>query len=443
MICLMHLTSLLCMEKQCKENLFVSYAKDTNEFPLTKLKTTPVYQKIPLTANEPGWEKLNEIADIKNTHLSALSEPITQYTNSWIKKTNKEEQKPNSPIIQKLYEQAFSLAQDSWINGYRNIKNKDLLILLRNMHEAEQYSINEDIMGAFTYKQSCGKENYFAARRCATLLFGYFKKYRLNATKAKELLQPHNYFDRVDKKEEKKIAVNLCKQLDITLTEISYQENTAKKINVDFPHFWQLEVDLEKLFLSDEDKLQTLICCIYNQKKLSKNCPHGTYTDLKAEFCKETASLLELFHYVKEQEQRTYNIIQMIENAKKAKEILHEKDLALSILKSDKLTFYDYFHTPESVTDKKNKAIILCNLIDHYNKTKNEKMTPIPDQFVAYNLNKNLDIALPDSFNHTLFDKDSYAFEEFKQLCIAIRELVDLKSKHIQECVTYLYGKHA
>ena len=433
MICLMHLTSLLCMEKPRKQNLFVPYTEDANAFTLTTLKSVPDYQPIPLTANEPGWEKLNEIGDIKNTYHSPL-EPITQYTTSWVPRP------ASQRIIEKLYDQAYFFAHNNW---NRDIKNKDLLLLLRNIHEAERYNINEDIMGAFAYNQTY-KEGYFtedsSRARGTILLFGYFKKYRLNATEAKELLPPHNYFDVVE--EEKKIAINLSKQLGITLTKVSYQKNTEKKTSADFPHFWQLAVHLKKLFGSGGEKMKTLVCYIYNQENLSKDYPHETYTDLKAEFYKETAYLLELFSYVDEPEQRTYNLIQMIENGKKAKEVLHEKDLALSILKSDKLTFSDYFRTQEYITNTKNKAILLCNLIDHYNTTKKGKITPIPDQWRAYNVNNGLYLALPDSFNHTLFDKDMYAFEELDQLLTAIKELKYLKSKDIQKCVTDLYGKH-
>jgi hypothetical protein len=116
MICLMHLTSLLCMEKPHKENLFASYTQDSNAFALTTHKPTPDYQKIPLTANEPGWEKLNEIANIKNTRLS--SEPITHYTNSWVKKTNKEELKP---IIESIVVSIINSRVDSYCSTMKNL----------------------------------------------------------------------------------------------------------------------------------------------------------------------------------------------------------------------------------------------------------------------------------------------------------------------------------
>ncbi|HEX4069038.1 MAG TPA: hypothetical protein VHX42_02980, partial [Candidatus Babeliales bacterium] len=52
---------------------------------------------------------------------------------------------------------------------------------------------------------------------------------------------------------------------------------------------------------------------------------------------------------------------------------------------------------------------------------------------------KELDLALPDSFNSKIFDENSYAFDEFKKFREYVIELMDTSNQEIQLYVNCVY----
>jgi len=431
------------MELQHKKEYSIKHEEDLTEIPLQPL------QKIPLTANELGWEKLNDIALYK--------EPVTEYINTWVKKTSKEENNQLSTQLdhnrmQQLYNQA-----NTFIKKYHStetaatLRNPDLILLLKNMHEANQNDINEDMISNFIYKNY--HENFYSHyyKQRAILLFYCLKRYRLQKT-INEQLPPENHCEEKYKPITKNIKSKLAQTLDLNITEtVSANPNYWEKNSFDnafkrkYPAYYQLSYDIRELLKEkNQGSVNAIVSCFYNDEtQWLKPSSQGIYNNLNRDFYVKSNNVLcgrgirRYRDYVEE----TYDLLQIIQNAKTSKDILEEKDLAISILTQKTMPLLDYFF---EIKQNNNKVIILCALLEKYNKKRQKKKTPTPQQLFYYEtLTDTINIAFPDSFNKTLFDKNHYAFEEFKQLIEDINILNNSSAEDIQKCVTALYGKES
>ena len=93
----------------------------------------------------------------------------------------------------------------------------------------------------------------------------------------------------------------------------------------------------------------------------------------------------------------------------------------------------------EDISYQKNRILLFCSLVQKYNEAKGIKKTPTPAHYSHYFLINVLNIALPNSFDATLVDKNSVAFEEFKDLITDIIELKHQSKEAIARKVNFLY----
>jgi hypothetical protein len=103
-------------------------------------------------------------------------------------------------------------------------------------------------------------------------------------------------------------------------------------------------------------------------------------------------------------------------------------------------------HPPKQEYDFKNetknkKISILCHLIKQYNDQRKTKETPTPQQQKTYKCGIPIfKFSLPDTFDSTLLDEETYAFKEFNELVHKFSLLRSSSDENVQECINQIYA---
>ena len=406
-----------CMEIERKELFIADPYGDFTEIPLNNL--TQQNQNYLCTANEPGWEKLNNIANglysnnkaiVKNpTDLKPIYRPTinTNNTATTKKQIKSQEKKPFLKTIVPQMQPDYDLMEKLCINAcrifYPQVRNQSLTSLIQKMNSAKTTGITEDIMGNFSCSRWWGAHYKI---HHAALLFGCLKK---------PGQAQYN---------------QLAQDLGIINNSL-FQEN---------PTYNHLK-NILKILKTKENfsTIQLLACCLYsNEKTVIEDYFSGSYTNLTEEFHKKAS---DLFLYGGSL-QELYNLVQIIDRAKTLRDIQKEKNLGYAILAFEPPiieSFFKQLNVDHSISDIKNRISLLCLLIKKYNQSRGSKTTPTGKQNVCYKLVKDLDLALPDSFNNNLFDQNCYAFEEFEQLKTETATLMNSEEQTVHNCVTIRY----
>jgi hypothetical protein len=205
--------------------------------------------------------------------------------------------------------------------------------------------------------------------------------------------------------------------------------NNAKKINSNF----------------------LLLPCLYSNTEILFNVyPQYTVTDFDS-FYSYARSLLSIsydhkFYFHDHNTCSIYNFLNLVECIKNVENLSCEKDMYYKILNFDPTQTYKgiilkFFNKDYATVTTKNFIAILYTLAEKYNQARGNKKIPTGKQYNAYFYQKELDIALPDNFDASLFDKKIYAFTEFKQLENNVRTLMKASTQDIQQCVNQLYSQ--
>lgn len=414
-----------------------------------------------IKAEQPDWEQLEAISktpyERKQSTITNEFELPTVYKQ--INKTAKQEEKkpflcmltsaqPNKHLMEQLYTSAYE-----FVDYELNIKQPDLninttnfLMLLQNMKNAhDNCGITADCMGTYAYK-SYDRDT---TNKYIPLLFCCLKRYLLTVQETKEDLDlelfstknenlPHIFGVENFKTINSEQLPDAAQLKGIFFKKYPAQNHLCSKLKI--------------LMSSDtfNHTRNTLTRCLYTseQQILFSNYSNGDYTDLKKEFYDKVYSLL-----IKNgSSQDIYNILMMIEKAKEQGDIQKESDLGRAMLNFDPTettmeTVMRWFNTSYSAIDTKkynaidtkNRIALFCNLVEKYNNAQPHKLRPTPLQYFCYNRQKELDLALPDSFNSKIFDENSYAFDEFKKFREYVIELMDTSNQEIQLYVNCVY----
>ncbi|HLJ31688.1 MAG TPA: hypothetical protein VKU36_04580 [Candidatus Babeliales bacterium] len=311
-------------------------------------------------------------------------------------------------LIERIYFDAFNFGRiDNF--SLQHEENKTLINMITNMHTLEGKGITADHLSIHAYDQCNWKTDPHLKQRLP-LFFGCLKNYQQGALQKKEILPRDHYYD---------ISV---------LPESAFQKA--------YPNYYTLAYSIVALFKASN--LKDLLIFLYSKKRMSfhHHYPESTEIDLKNTFYPEVNFLLDIEIAVLDNNlDRLYNLLQLTEKAKDC--YINEKKLGLAIADLE-LNAADTLRN-EDVSYQKNRAMLFCSLVQKYNEAKGIKKTPTPAHYSHYFFINVFNIALPDSFDATLVDKNSVAFDEFKDLITDIIELKHQSKEAIQRKVHFLY----
>jgi hypothetical protein len=326
----------------------------------------------------------------------------------------------NNTIVEKLYNDVSAFIQIN-MNGYLlrsdQLRSKKLSHLITSMNKAQSNGFHEDYMGIFSHNKNCSHPQI-------PLFFGCLKKYRLTTSTTNETLPFYN-----KEKAEPLFDNSLAYALGITNSPTQY------------PAYIHLTHCLSALSLQKIETVTTLASCLYkNQHILFKN-EAVSYTDLKNDFYNRAYDLLQdgLSFDVRSKSNDIYNLLHIIEKAKINKDIDQERNLGDGIINTKPKAVLDWF-IDEDLNSTKNRISLFCIFIEKYNRARGNKKIPTGEQYDCYCLQQKIDLAFPDSFNSTLFDKNIYAFTEFEQLTSDTQKLMNSDDETVQQSVDQIYN---
>lgn len=459
-------SSLLCMEQW--HNPYYDYDNNQHE-------TVPVYiagfntitTSYPYKTNqyygqhssygqshEPSWEFLNSImnAPYESSQPPIMNEvelmPIYKPTNitnmqqekKSLLKTNS--LKPDISSMKKLHAEAIDLIRCSttYKLGAQTNQKHLLVSLIKQMNNVRNKNIHEDTMGRFAYKYTKKtRANDRDISPIPALFFTILKQYALTVDKTGEQLPLH--FD---------TKTTSLKEI-LTLPSHTNSHNihsSERQTSCDFdqyPAFFKVLYALKHAYQEiPSESIHIFNDYVYGSKnELRQDYNLGLYKELKNEFYNKAYSALVLKEYCDIRDM--YNLIEIIDNAKKSHDINNEDDLATSILGfhvDEPITarFLNIFNSSHDIDNVKKRIIIFCALAKKYNNARGSKITPTINQHQAYYIKKTLGIHLPASLcNDNLLDEHVYALEEFTQLHNEVRILIDSNDSEVQKCINTLY----
>jgi len=330
------------------------------------------------------------------------------------------EGKKGNNRIQKLYVQLFSFTKLYERKQYLNpplLINDKLISLLNSIHnDQKNHNITEDIIGHFAYEKY---DSTLSIDR-SLLLLSFLKKYRLETKETNEQLPFIDHNELISEP----IVSDYSEYNNLTWEQLSSHTCIKQKLKINlqtYPAYCALMWNIEKLFHENSEKIQALVRCLYtDEKEFSKNKLQKLYDNLRVDFPLKVTQLLQYkADDIEKHLDQLYDLLQIIEYAKRSHHIKEENELAIAEILIWDNNFgvfqpYPTFSTP-----------IVCSLIEIYNNAKSKKITPIIQQYLGYTLQQNWNLALPHSFNNSLFDKNMYAFEEFADLIKDIQKIMD------------------
>ena len=460
----------LCMEKQRSK---WHDKNNTLDIPLTVINQTPPRQGFKgnaqpnatavCTANEPGWEKYDEIMNITYKNNQPVIINPTDLTTVYRPDNNNAAQEkkpflrtitpvpPDANIMEKLYKSLYNDTK-TLVDHYNNTyctdtlaKDKRLILLIQNLRDAKKIYINEDIMGKFAYNYWYGT-TYFpditGVCKYISLFFGCLKQYTLTTNNTKEKLPSDNDI-RMIIQATPTVDNKLAKTLGITTeTENRAKETLLLNFKIKHSAYYKLTEGLMYLILRQEAIATTLqekivrifASCLHSDEKIIlEDYSDGSYKNLKDDvFSIIFWALFNIGEY-NVRNNRIYKVLKIIERAKISNDMTHEKNLGYDILELKPKLFFDYS------SKAKNYISLFCILVEKYNLERGNKITPTVTQYYCYNLKNNISLALPDSFNSSPFNPDHYALKEFDQLLDDIAFLMKSDAAIVQQFVNQLY----
>lgn len=408
-------------------------------------------------ANEPCWEIYDAIMDAtyksdnKNTDHTDL-EPIYKIKNNITSSTKQKiapeqksflstiiEAKPHSNIMKKLYGQAYDFTWNNMSDEDTisiDLRKKELVDLIKNMREAYAMGIHEDMMGQFTYDEW----SIYYRHLYIPLIFGCLKQYRLTTSQTQEPLPPAECITESDTLED-----SVAQMFNIphpTTAVINATSQSKNHIN-NYPAYRDLTYHLAQLFNAYSPFIITLNDYLYGEKNIltppvqiyyDADCPSNFYQKIRAfmmNIHKHTAENFNLLH----------DLILTINTAKQKQEINSAKDLGYALLADKSTYFVDFLDSKNWIHYVRNYAALMCLLIEKYTETKQNKITPTPEQYICYKVKNNLNLILPES-HHILLDEEIYALKEFTQLLNDIKQLSKTADQNTcQQIVDQLYDE--
>ena len=473
-----HTSSLLCMEQERpKKRTTSSEALPPSVNPCTILSVhvlsaypnmpyaTPVHakhvsQSLPQNmptceANQPGWQYLNKIMntsyqsnqpacasefELKPTYRP-MTKTVTQQETKPLLQTNPSQ--PDKAIMEKLYKSACHITSDQY---KRNTDTKDryetLIRLINDMRNAKNNGIHEDLMIKFAYTKESMLATYF---------FSCLKMYN----QSEETLPHIN--DLITTKKVPRIQNQLAHLLNIPSqynTTTTTQHINNYEIERKYLALNVLRIDTISSHSSTD--ISALFSYIYSTAKETHNDYVGlSYDDLKDKFYELAYYVVKHRIYMPNDRQRyknrIYDLLKIIEAGTTLNPQKQEDDFGYDMITKE-LTISETlgtFISPtflicDNIPRIKKYIGLLCSLIKKYNKERETRCTPTKEQMLAYKAYESLYIALPDSFDTTLFDTTLYAFKELTKLSENISylselELYKIDQNLVDECVQYLY----
>ena len=439
-----------------------SSQEDFTEIPLSDLQQQK--QNYLCTANEPGWKKLNDIANGPYSNNKAIVknptdlEPIyrTNNTATTTKRIENQEKKPflqtptsldpDTKVMQKLYSDTYDVTNhygSKYTHRIKLIRNLDLSILIESMNDRRNNNnINEDRMGQFAYHEQ--SKLFSRGDEITTIFFSCLKRYRLTIESKPEEL-PYT----CNNQETKNTISNEYLAQALGITDV---KNTKKQSLLltytylrDFPAYLALADSFINIFRHTYETRNNFATCLHSDEKIVfKDYLSATYVHLKNEFYKKAHDVL--CHYSNFNTNNNnevtadalYNFLQIIETAKLKHDIKSEKNLGYDILGFEPTTGYFDGENYSSIKTK-NRISFFCQLIGEYNRNRAHKTTPTGKQYDCYRLKKETNAALPDSFTSTVFDENIYAFKAFKKLIKAVEILIKISDETVQLFVNKVY----
>lgn len=414
------------------------YSSVIQPSPMTTVQLTPIYKPANTNTTQKS-KKTNATLTEKNKKWllnsnspEAIEVTITQKDKEWFLDTNSLQPEKIIPqvltIMEALHGQAYNI-----LNRYRHnttrskqkFENEQFAQIIKDMNNAKEKGINENLMGEFAYKKGWDS--------CIPIIFMLLKKYNATVQATGEKL-PFVYSS---KKPSLTEILNTRTNTN-TKNVTPHITNTCNEITK-YPAFFQLIYTLcdtaqEQLSYSSTETFMTYL--YENNNILLEDYSDGSYKDFKSEFYTKAYDMLQAFLH--ESGVNCYNLVQMIDKAKEMGEIHNEDDLIAhmasytapqSFMTQLKSTF-DSSH----IDTERKRIVLFCRLVKIYNNKRGFKMTPTLNQHHAYSVKRALDISLPESLkNKDLLDENSYAFEEIAALKDATNVLKKLDANEIKE----------
>jgi hypothetical protein len=356
-----------------------------------------------------------------------------------------QEQKPidNNYLINQLYQSAHEYIQyhrskNRNLTDHQKLltKHQRLIDIIMLMEKAKSNNLHEDSICRFAYQED--KKNWVKNphTQALPLFFGCLKKYIATINSTKETL-PFNGN-----------GLYINSELAQTLN-IPYSKSTQKTIdNIpnDYPAYAALKNSVKKIKTTQFIKwnfyfrFPELSSCLYEDASLLCNdYPNYDITDFD-HFYYNALSLLNSINY---SDDDPYNFLNLIACIKNKKIISPEENILSKILNYEPTeTFrgqwFNFWICDYATIQTKNRIALLYTLAEKYNNARNNRKTPTGKQYKAYADYKELNIALPDAFDATLFNENMYAFDAFAELINDIQKLMKTTPQDLQRCVNQL-----
>jgi hypothetical protein len=350
-------------------------------------------------------------------NIQEEQKPFLQTNN--LTKTN------NSCLANQLYKAARDYMHCVYHDTYSMKHHKLLVDTIVLMNKAKSNNITEDFMGKLAYK--CGK-------KITSLFFSCLKKYMITISTTKEQLPFDSYTLYTNTKLPQ--ALNL-----------PYKNPSEEEIKT-IPFFHPAYINLSNTTHKIERHHSKLCDCLYsNTKILFDDYPeYNDVTDFSDfyHYARDLSIPYELYEYWPDCDSYISNVLNLIERIKKIEHTSSQKDICHKILNFDPTQTFkgiirDFFLHNYATVTKKNFLVILYTFAEKYNHARGDKKTPTYKQYKACLYQKNLDLALPDDVDATLFDDNMYAFAEFSQLIDNVKILAKADAYDRQQCVNQLY----
>lgn len=393
--------------------------------------TTPAYfsyinpmhisnQIIP--AMEPGWEKLNEIANISYTSINCTVEPLQPVYHD--KREQRERDSSQSFVrtnnlpplrkehMQRLYEQVKQLIDPENITS--KYSQRFTLMMHRCINDCntakQLYDITEDRLGKFAFKQHNAWE--------AALFFSSLKQYN-KAIILNDEKMPLHFGGLSD------LAQALGLSLDMLNKPLSM--TIAMKLFVE---------DICHINRAKKKYSKVLVSLLYSGKKIVKE--HEGCIVVDPEWRKLFFD--DAFRYLWRPVKLGGLLDAMITKLalmKKAECFDNDYSFVNFAFNYDPGSLERFkmawIEADVSYVSQKNKVALLSVLIAKYNSARGSKINPTNKDLGAYLLAKKLHIALPDSCDASLLDPQRVAFQEKSALINQIDDLVECSCYHAEK----------
>lgn len=281
---------------------------------------------------------------------------------------------------------------DSFITGSKLVK------LIQKMNTALKSGIDEDSVKLHAYNQSKSSSLKTPAR--AVLLFSLLKKYRFQANKTKELLPFQD---------------------DIALSQLRDAKNLKRKKPApahytyakQFPAFFDLINDLYYA-IQTNSKTIIVINSYMHSNEFYENNNHQEISsnDVLTDFYKKGFSLIneddDTSHVV------LFDLIQLFYKASLQSKNGKFENKILAFESG----FMDKCFNSSSYCDinTKNRLVLLYTYIKQFCESIDNKIIPIPNQYLGWSEINKLDLLVSSSFVSAAFNEDQYALIEFMNL---------------------------